>query len=69
MIKIKSRLRGTNWISWDEKNDEIEKVLEKDFQDFCNVPSNCKPADLLVGEVYALKRDERWFRCRIIEKK
>lgn len=69
-IKIKSRLSGTTWIPWDEKNREIERMIDEDLQEFFANPSNCSQGKLVMtGELFALKRDDKWFRCRVVEKK
>lgn len=59
---------GGKWKSSNEKNREIEKVLEKDLQEFYKSHENQNVKDVKLGGVYATHINDKWQRCKVIEK-
>ena len=63
-----SQMKGADWCSWEERNDKIEKFISEDLQEFYANPLNQKPANSkLLHETYAVKHNDKWFRCKVME--
>lgn len=64
VIKILAHVSGNKWISWNDKNTEIEKILAEELPKLTNVS---KATDFKVGAVYAALISNIWRRCKLIE--
>lgn len=67
VIKINSQMIVSDWCSWQERNELIEKFLDEDLQAFFNEEENQKRADPKFGDIYAVKSDKKWRRCKVME--
>lgn len=64
VVKILSHAAGGNFVSWSEKNEKTKEFIEKSLQEFKG--EKTKAVD--IGKIYAVKKDDKWHRARILAK-
>lgn len=64
VVKILSHAAGGIFVSWSAKNEKIKEFIEKSLQEF----KGEKAKAVNIGEIYAVKKDDKWHRARIVAK-
>ena len=64
VVKILSHAAGGNFVSWNEKNEKTKEFIEKILQEF----KGEKAKSVNIGEIYVVKKDDKWHRARILAK-
>lgn len=68
VIKILAHVSNNKWITWNNKINDIEKILAEELPKFCIASDLQKVIDAKVGEIYAAPINNIWRRCKLIEK-
>lgn len=67
VVKILAHMSNGKWITWNDKNADIEKILSEELPKFCNGSNKQEANDFKIGVIYAAPINNIWRRCKLIE--